>query len=234
MRSLGGGFAVVIGLSVVAGCGGGSGAAGGGTGSGGSSAVGVTGGAGGSGGASAIGGTAGADTGTAGSSTDAGGHGGAGATGGAGQGAGGSAANGLTVTWTFPALIRMGTATTFPTYLAHLLGKPTTEAFPTDLACAKVVNTAATASTVHLSVALGIYGGMVPTDVNVLAQSSKTTCLIPALDKTALYKLTAPDSQQLDATARDATGADVGSIHMTLAIPPVGSRWSNQTPPSYE
>lgn len=206
------------------GCGGGSGGEGAGgrgvfgsPGTGGTSSVG-------SGGTGTGGSDAGPDGGLigAGGSTGAAGSGVAGSgVGGVDAGAGGSSGPSLTATWTFPALVKIGTTTTFPTYLAHLLGKPTTEAFPTDLACAKVANSGSTAATVHLVVAFGVYGGMVPADVSVPAQSSITRCLVPALDKTALYKLTAPDTQFLAAAATDATGADIGAVHMTLAIPPV-------------
>ena len=85
----------------------------------------------------------------------------------AGQGTGGSAAPTLAATWTYPAMIAMGNSTlAFPTYVSHLLGKTITEPFPTDLACATVANSGASAATAHLSVSLGTYGAAVTADVS--------------------------------------------------------------------
>ncbi|HVV52349.1 MAG TPA: hypothetical protein VHO06_21960 [Polyangia bacterium] len=65
-------------------------------------------------------------------------------------------------------------------------------------------------------------------DVSVPAQSSKKACLTPALDKAALYQLTAPDNQMIDATAKDAVGNDLGSVHMTVPVHPVDDiAWSS-------
>ena len=41
----------------------------------------------------------------------------------AGTNGGSSTSNGVSATWTFPALVTDATGATFPTYLAHLLGR---------------------------------------------------------------------------------------------------------------
>ncbi len=128
----------------------------------------------------------------------------------------------LTATWTFPALITTATAAaTFPRYVAHLLGRTITQPFPTDFACASVANSGVSAATAHLSVSFGAYGAAVSADVNVPAGGSTKSCVTPTFDKTALYALTAPDTASLTATARDASGADIGSSNMTVAVAPV-------------
>ena len=137
-------------------------------------------------------------------------------------GAAGNSGATLSATWSFPSLITTGTtAATFPTYVAHLLGRQITEPFPTDFACASVANRGPSAATAHLSVSLGAYGAVVTTDLNVPPGSSVKSCLTPTFDKTALYALTAPDSATLAATARDAGGADIGSSNITVAVAPV-------------
>jgi hypothetical protein len=167
----------------------------------------------------------GAMTGTAGATSS--GAAGAAGQGTAGQGAAGSSAPTLAATWTYPAMIAMGTATiTFPSYAAHLLGKTITEPFPTDLACATVANTGASAATAHLSVSLGTYGAAVTADVSVPATSSKKTCLTPTLNKTALYALTAPDTAAL-ATSATEGAVDIGSSSMNVNVQPVDDiAWS--------
>lgn len=158
-------------------------------------------------------------TGAAGTSTSA--SGGTGGQGTGGQGTGGSSGAVLSATWTFPSLITTTkVAATFPTYVAHLLGKQITEPFPTDFACASVANSGISAGTAHLSVSLGAYGSAVNTDLNVPPRSSKKACVTPNFDKAALYALTAPDNATLTATAQDASGADIGSSNMTIAIAP--------------
>jgi hypothetical protein len=129
----------------------------------------------------------------------------------------------LAATWTFPALIATGTSSTvtFPTYASHLLGKPITEPYPTDLACASIVNSGTVDGTAHLSVSLGTYAPATTLDVSVPAQSTKKTCVTPSIMKAALYALTAPDSATLTATAKNGAGADIGSSSKTVAVPPV-------------
>jgi hypothetical protein len=141
---------------------------------------------------------------------------------------GGSVGTTVAATWAFPSLITTGTSgLTFPTYASHLLGKQITEPFPTDLACASVVNSGSTDATVHLSLSLGAYAVAATVDVSVSPQSMKKTCLTPSFAKTALYALTAPDTATLTATAKDSGGSDVGSVSTSIAIPPVDDiAWS--------
>ena len=176
-----------------------------------------------SGGSAGAGGSLGGAGGTSTGGSSGGPAGAGGSLGGAGgKGTAGNSGAAISATWTFPSLITTGTVTaTFPTYVAHLLGKQITEPFPTDFACALVANSGASAGTAHLTVSLGVYGAAVTADVSVPAGSNMKTCLTPTFDKTALYALTAPDIATLVATAKDAGDADLGSSSMTVSIPPV-------------
>ena len=97
--------------------------------------------------------------GAAGTTTAAGGTSMAGSGGLGYSGAAGNSGATLSATWSFPSLITTGTtAATFPTYVAHLLGRQITEPFPTHFACASVANRGPSAATAHLSVSLGHTG----------------------------------------------------------------------------
>lgn len=136
---------------------------------------------------------------------------GVGGAGGGGAGAGdttGTAGVGptpvaLSVRWTFPALVTADRARSavFPTYMAHLLGKPIKHPFPTSLVCADVTNPGrATAG--QLTVRFAIYGQDANQDVT-LAPGTARVCLTPVFDLTKLYAL------------RDAT---VGRIEASLVV----------------
>jgi hypothetical protein len=151
--------------------------------------------------------------------------GGSGATTGTGGAAGtagsSTAPGGVSATWTFPALIADATRSTFPTYLAHLLGRKIEHPFPTDFACATVSNGGNNPVTVHLEVDFAAYATAKSQDVTVGAGSSQRTCLTPTFDIDALYHLTAPVTGMIEGHATDQTNHDVGSVNQVVSVPPV-------------
>jgi len=174
----------------------------------------------------------GATTGGGGATT---GSGGAGATAGSGSGAAagmpgsGGAQNGVSAKWTFPALITDGKGSTFPTYLAHLLGRKVSHPFPTDFACVTVSNSGQASATVHLEVDFAVYATPKSQDVTVSARSSKQTCFTPSFDIDALYHLTAPVTGMIEGHATDQADGDVGSVNQVVSVPPVGDvPWVDQ------
>jgi hypothetical protein len=124
----------------------------------------------------------------------------AGTTGAAGAG---TTPGALAVRWTFPALVTSDKArgAVFPTYLAHLLGKPIKHPFPTSLVCADVTNPGP-AAPATLTVKFAIYGQDAVQDVTLGAGATRA-CLTPVFDLAKLYAL------------RDAT---VGRIEASLAV----------------
>ena len=159
--------------------------------------------------------------------------GGAGTTTGQGGAAGaagtGSAQSGVSATWSFPALVTDASGATFPTYLAHLLGRKIAHPFPTDFACVTVSNSGRDAATIHLEVDFAIYGTAKSQDVTIGATSSKQTCLTPTFDIDALYHLTAPVTGMIEGHATDQADRDVGSVNQVVSVPPVGDiAWVDQ------
>lgn len=152
--------------------------------------------------------------------------GGSGATAGSGGAAGatgsGSAQDGVAAAWTFPALITDASGSTFPTYLAHLLGRKVDHPFPTDFACVTVSNTGNEPATVHLEVDFAIYASPKSQDVTVDATSSQQICLTPSFDIDALYHLTAPVTGMIEGHVTDLANRDVGSVNQVVSVPPVG------------
>ena len=161
--------------------------------------------------------------------------GGGGATTGSGGGAGaagsgsGGAQNGVSASWTFPALITDANGSTFPSYLAHLLGRKVDHPFPTDFACATVSNGGSAPTTVHLEVDFAVYATPKSQDVTIGARSSKQTCFTPTFDIDALYHLTAPVTGMIEGHATDQADGDVGSVNQVVSVPPVGDiAWVDQ------
>jgi hypothetical protein len=149
-------------------------------------------------------------------------------TGGAG-GTTGSAQNGVSASWTFPALIADATGATFPTYLSHLLGRKIDHPFPTDFACVTLANTGTAPATIHLEVDFAIYATPKSQDVTIGAASSQKTCLTPSFDIGALYQLTAPVTGMIEGHATDQADRDVGSVNQVVSVPPVGDvAWGDQ------
>ena len=162
--------------------------------------------------------------------------GGSGATTGSGGAAGtagspgsGSAQNGVSATWTFPALITDAKGSTFPTYLSHLLGRKVVHPFPTDFACVTVANSGKDPATIHLEIDFAIYAAAKSQDVTIGAKSSKQTCFTPTFDIDALYHLTAPVTGMIEGHATDQASRDVGSVNQVVSVPPVGDiAWADQ------
>ena len=141
----------------------------------------------------------------------------------------GGAHNGVSAKWTFPALITDAKGSTFPTYLAHLLGRKVGHPFPTDFACVTVSNGGQASATVHLEVDFAVYATPKSQDVTVSARSSKQTCLTPTFDIDALYQLTAPVTGMIEGHASEQADGDVGSVNQVVSVPPVGDvPWVDQ------
>lgn len=140
--------------------------------------------------------------------------------GGATTGTGGHA-GALAVTWTLPALITDDRGSTFPTYLAHLLGRKIDHPFPTDLACATVMNGGSGSATVHLTVDFAVYASPKKQDVTVAAKGSTRVCLTPTFDLKTLYALTAPVTGMIEGQGRDDANGDVGSVNRVVSVPAV-------------
>ena len=167
-------------------------------------------------------------TGGGGGTTGQGGTAGAGATDGI-PGSGGGAQNGVSATWTFPALVTDASGSTFPTYLAHLLGRKVDHPFPTDFACATVSNGGKDPASIHLEVDFAIYATAKSQDVTIGARSSGQTCFTPTFDIDALYHLTAPVTGMIEGHATDQADHDVGSVNQVVSVPPVGDiPWVDQ------
>ena len=128
----------------------------------------------------------------------------------------------MAVTWTFPALITDDRGSTFPTYLAHLLGRKIDHPFPTDLACATVMNSGSGSATVHLTVDFAVYASPKKQDVTVTAKGSARVCLTPTFDLKTLYALTAPVTGMIEGQAHDDANGDVGSVNRVVSVPAVG------------
>lgn len=153
---------------------------------------------------------------------------GSGATAGNG-GTAGTATGGVSATWTFPALIADAGGSTFPTYLAHLLGRKIDHPFPTDFACATVSNGGPAPATVHLEVDFAVYASPKSQDVTIAGASSQRVCLTPTFDIDALYHLTAPVTGMIEGHATDQPDGDVGSVNQVVSVPPVGDiAWTDQ------
>lgn len=147
----------------------------------------------------------------------------------AGRPGSGSAQNGVFATWTFPALVADANGSTFPTYLAHLLGRKIVHPFPTDFACVSVSNTGKDPATIHLEVDFAIYATPKSQDLTVAPTSSKQTCFTPTFDIDALYHLTAPVTGMVEGHATDQADRDVGSVNKVVSVPPVGDvPWVDQ------
>ena len=140
----------------------------------------------------------------------------------AGTPGGGSVQNGVSASWTFPALVTDASGSTFPTYLAHLLGRRIAHPFPTDFACVTVSNGGQDPVTVHLEVDFAIYATPKSQDVTIGAASSQQTCFTPTFDIDALYHLTAPVTGMIEGHATDQAEHDVGSVNQVVSVPPVG------------
>ena len=152
---------------------------------------------------------------------------GSGGTGGTPGGGGGQ--NGVSASWTFPALITDTSGSTFPTYLAHLLGRRVDHPFPTDFACATVSNGGNAPATIHLEVDFAVYATPKSQDLTVGARSSKQTCFTPTFDIDALYHLTAPVTGMIEGHATDQADGDVGSVNQVVSVTPVGDvAWVDQ------
>jgi hypothetical protein len=144
-------------------------------------------------------------------------------------GTAGSAQNGVFATWTFPALVTDANGSTFPTYLAHLLGRKVVHPFPTDFACVTLSNTGQDPATIHLEVDFAIYATPKSQDVTIGATSSQQTCFTPTFDIDALYHLTAPVTGMIEGHATDQADRDVGSVNQVVSVPPVGDiAWADQ------
>jgi hypothetical protein len=144
-----------------------------------------------------------------------------GAAGAAGTPGSGSAQSGVSATWSFPALIKDANGSTFPTYLAHLLGRRIAHPFPTDFACVTVSNTGRDPATIHLEVDFALYATAKSQDVTIGARSSKQTCLTPTFNIDALYHLTAPVTGMIEGHATDQADGNVGSVNQVVSVPPV-------------
>jgi hypothetical protein len=152
-----------------------------------------------------------------------------GAAGEGGAGGSGSVQDGVSATWIFPALVTDASGSTFPTYLAHLLGRKVVHPFPTDFACVTVSNSGQAPATIHLEVDFAVYATPKSQDVTIGARSSKQTCFTPTFDIDALYHLTAPVTGMIEGHATDQAGRDVGSVNQVVSVPPVGDvSWVHQ------
>jgi hypothetical protein len=173
----------------------------------------------------------GVTTGSGGEATATGGGGAAttGSGGAAGAAGGGDAPNGVSATWTFPALITDTSGSTFPTYLAHLLGRKIDHPFPTDFACVTVSNSGGDPVTVHLEVDFAVYATPKSEEVTIAARSSGQACFTPTFDIDALYQLTAPVTGMIEGHATDQADGDVGSVNQVVSVAPVGDiAWGDQ------
>jgi hypothetical protein len=176
------------------------------------------------GGGGATTGGGGATTGGGGATTGQGGTGGA-----AGTPGSGTVQNGVSAAWTFPALVTDADGSTFPTYLAHLLGRKVAHPFPTDFACVTVSNSGKDPATIHLEVDFAVYATPKSQDVTIAARSSRQTCLTPTFDIDALYHLTAPVTGMIEGHATDQADGNVGSVNQVVSVPPVGDvPWVDQ------
>jgi hypothetical protein len=139
----------------------------------------------------------------------------------AATGPGATAATGakIDVRWSFPALIPdSARGLVFPTYLAHLLGRPLDHPFPTDLVCVDVINPGPALSAT-LTVQLAVYGQDASLDLE-LGAGRTHRCLTPAFDLAKLYELRAPTPGRLEANL-SAGGAVIDAAMQPLSISPV-------------
>jgi hypothetical protein len=125
----------------------------------------------------------------------------------------------IDVRWSFPALIsdpKRGLV--FPTFMAHLLGRPLDHPFPTDLVCVDVTNPGP-AFSATLTVQMAIYGQDASLDV-VAAPGRTHHCLTPAFDLAKLYDLRAATPGRIEASL--AAGGDaLGATMQAISISPV-------------
>jgi hypothetical protein len=125
----------------------------------------------------------------------------------------------VAVDWSFPALIPdANRGLVFPTYLAHLLGRPLDHPFPTDLVCADIVNPGPPFSGT-VTVKLAVYGE--DATQSLTAATGRThVCVTPTFDLAKLYSLRAATPARLEATL--ATGGEVISATMEpVSVSPV-------------
>jgi hypothetical protein len=136
------------------------------------------------------------------------------------EGAGAPSKGGtVAVNWSFPALISDPTrGLVFPTYMAHLLGRPLEHPFPTDLVCLDITNPGP-AFSATVTIKMAIYAA--DASENLVAAPGHTHhCLTPAFDLAKLYELRAATPGRIEA-GLSVGGAVVSQAMEPLSISPV-------------
>lgn len=131
---------------------------------------------------------------------------------------GGPPAPSVAATWVFPAMVPRGAETVFPTYLAHLLGRPVTHPIEMQTACASLTKASGPDEVVHLSVMFPGYGATTTQDVTMHAGTPQRVCLNPVYNFDALYALRSEIPGRIEASARDSAARDIGSAMQPVTI----------------